>query len=492
MNRISMKIWLWCMLSILTVGQARAQLRWAEFWVDDNMDNIHQSAISGSGGTLTATLKGDKLSLGLHSLCMRVQRDDGWYSPIYTTQFLKFNAEGADAVEYWFDDKVELRKEQLLGSISGDEVPLELELSDPEAFPMGLHQLNVRVKTSGGQYSPVYTTYLFKNPTAREAQIIEYWFDDNFESRRQQKASLLFGVANEVKLDLSELSIKDDAAYVAFSQGLHRLNFRVGYSSNQWSPVYRDWVMKLPKGKIDGVCYWIDDKYAGRRYLHGNILSGQAEIAAALDYWGASQGLHRLHFQVATERNLEMGVIYEVPILYSPHYGGDPSEATIVEGEYWVDDWEFGSSVVVPQTPPFTFQHEFTLYDSNYAIGDHTLYVRYKNSAGMMTATDVTYFHKDYSRLMLGHATALSDLRVIDEMMCCYRGGNVVVEADGSGLADRTMIFVFDAQGKLLAQQTVESTQSLHAEVPVEAHHGQILLVKVVSGESSKAFKLGI
>ena len=84
------------------------------------------------------------------------------------------------------------------------------------------------------------------------AQILEYWFDDNF----YKKATIPINVGSE-SMQVLELDFTD---MVKFPLGFHRLNYRV-VANGAYSPVYSDCVMRIPDGEHSEIIYWLDDDY---------------------------------------------------------------------------------------------------------------------------------------------------------------------------------------------------------------------------------------
>ena len=85
------------------------------------------------------------------------------------------------------------------------------------------------------------------------AQILEYWFDDNFKDKR---ASIPISVGTE-SMQTLELDLTD---MVKFPLGIHRLNYRI-VANGEYSPIYSSTVMRVPEGEFTEIIYWLDDEY---------------------------------------------------------------------------------------------------------------------------------------------------------------------------------------------------------------------------------------
>lgn len=202
---------LW-MLSCFLGMRAQSGL---EYWFD-SYTNPRIIGMPGGVGTLESNINVSDLSQGFHTIYMRAKSSD-CYSPITSSTFLKFNASGDSKLEYWFDDNVSKRASTTIDVESGVVQLLDLDLTNETKFPLGFHQLNMRVVAYGGHYSPVYSAYVMRLPKG-DANQITYWLDDDYANRRVMKgiplnAKNTFFIGN---LDFSTTPV-----------GMHRFKYRV-------------------------------------------------------------------------------------------------------------------------------------------------------------------------------------------------------------------------------------------------------------------------
>lgn len=468
---------------LLFVIGARAQTEF-EYWFNSYSDPKIIS-LKTSSGTIRPTLDASDLSQGFHTLCMRFKSSDGMYSPVSTSFFFKHTGDGVSKIEYWFEDDVEHFGTTEIDANTEESQTVALDLSDSEKFPLGVHQLNMRVAIDGGFYSPIYSALVLRMPSGSENSVLEYWFDDDMSKMATIPVDIEKGDVQKLDLDLTNTDF--------FPLGFHKLNMRIASYGNQYSPIYSAYVMRLPEGLMTELSYWLDDNYEERRILKGRhqtgngaggggtVVYGDEEgggggnrswtpsltqkhssgsvfesgmgilYLTSLDLSGASSGMHRLKFRIASNGS-DGGVIYETPILVTRRYNNDNlANVTLVTEHHWFDDF------YNPQRSIANPQHIYTVsYDlepalySGYSEGQHELHVQFKNSAEVWSAENITYFYKDASgRLRVGKMESGTD--AIDEMTEDYnvtevarydlngnrlitpkRGINIIRMSDGS------------------------------------------------------------
>lgn len=420
-----------------------------EYWFD-NYSDPKTISLKISSGTISPTLDASGLSQGFHTLCMRFKSSDGMYSPVSTSFFFKHTGDGVSKIEYWFEDNVSKMAFSTIDAEKDSTQIIALDLADSEKFPLGVHQLNMRVAIDGGFYSPVYSALVLRMPSGFENSLLEYWFDDDMSKMATIPIDIEKGDVQKLDLDLTNSDY--------FPSGFHKLNMRVAANGNQYSPIYSAYVMRLPEGLMTELSYWLDDNYEERRILKGRhqtgngaggggtVVYGDEEgggggnrswtpsltqkhssgsvfesgmgilYLTSLDLSGASSGMHRLKFRIASNGS-DGGVIYETAILVTRRYNNDNlANVTIVTEHHWYDDF------YNPQRSIANPQHIYTVsYDlepalySGYSEGQHELHVQFKNSAEVWSAENITYFYKDASgRLRVGKMESGTD--AIDEM----------------------------------------------------------------------------
>ena len=324
-----------------------------QYWYDDEK-TIRQTDIPASG-TLKGKIDVQHLPLGLHTIYMRIKHPSVEYefSPITMSTFIKFATGEGGILQYWFDEDVDSLSTIAVDVESGEEQVLSLDLSNLERFPLGVHQLNMRVAHNGGRYSPIYSAYVLRLPGGTGDSMLEYWFDDNYENHATIAVSTDKDGIQKLDLDMSDQS--------KFPYGLHRLNMRVASLGSQFSPVYSAIVMRRIDGYYNTIDYWLDDDYANRRHLRTTELDAStSHFTYKLDFSSAALGMHRLHYRISAP-NLDDGPIYEVPILITRLYNNTLTDVTILNQSSWMDDADVKSSVVANPMSILTLKYSSAL-----------------------------------------------------------------------------------------------------------------------------------
>ena len=458
-----------------------------QYWFDDdanNLSTIDVDAESGKPQTLMLDLSNiERFPLGVHQLNMRVAHNGGHYSPIYSAYTLRLPA-GSDAsvLQYWFDDDAD-NPSTIEVSTDSDKVQiLTLDLSDIKRFPLGVHQLNMRVAQNGVNFSPVYSANVLRLPAGTGNSMLEYWFDDDYENHASIAVSTDKNGIQKLDLDLSDQT--------KFPYGLHRLNMRVAQNGVNFSPVYSAIVMRLRAGANNYLTYWLDDDYANKRRTWSTTGNGKdAYFKVRLDFTSATEGMHRLHYRISSQAQ-DDGPVYEVPVLVSRRYNTQDN-VTIVKEESWLDVESPFIKTINNQSHIYSGSYE--LDPLLYAAGQqHAFYMQFQNSAGVWTPQNVTYFYKDTDGKLRagrinpdddGDVTAVDGTATAEHFRCYYRGGAVVVDCQSAKLASTGVIMVCDLTGKVIARMETDCNNGLHVELPVGNIGRQMLIVKVFSGD---------
>ena len=255
MNKKCLYPKLLCLLVLfLYVTAARAQSNGLEYWFD-SYSNPKTIGMPVAAGTLKSNINVKSLEQGFHTIYMRVKSSDGTYSPITSSTFIKFNASGDSKLEYWFDDNVSKRVSTPI-DIASDVVQLmDLDLSNDALFPLGFHQLNLRVAAYGGHYSPVYSSFVMKLPAGLATEIT-YWLDENYKGRR-----VVRGIPVNATTTLFNTSLDFSSASV----GMHRFKYRITSRGFDNGVIYEVPLLitkrynNVGEATIVGESHWIDD-----------------------------------------------------------------------------------------------------------------------------------------------------------------------------------------------------------------------------------------
>ena len=458
-----------------------------QYWFDGNVKKLASMSISTETEAVQLVdldlTNSDKFPLGLHQLSMRIVDASGQYSPVYNAFVLKMPGGGDKSIiEYWFDGDVE-NSASMPVSTETDEVQIvELDMKDTDKFPLGLHQLSMRIADKCGSYSPVYNALVMRMPAGTGKSVIEYWFDDDNTRLGTIPVSLTASGIQKLDLDLSSLE--------NFPYGLHRLNMRVAAYGNQYSPVYSTMVMRWPNGPFNYIAYWLDDDYDSNNLKRikasgANAVEGYFE--ANLNFRDAAPGMHRLHYRVSRNA-VDFGPVHEVPILITRKYVKTEGESVTIIKSYWADDKQSAQNSFANGNSVLTWGH--TLDPNDYSVGQHSFRVRFQNSAEVWSEENVTYFYKDaaMSRLHEGfmpddETTGIEDLSQSEVVVCECENGTIYVDCQSPKLGKAGVITVYDMMGRVVAQQKVTNDNGIHAALSVENFARQILIVKLVCGD---------
>ncbi len=325
-------------------------------------------------------------------------------------------------------------------------------------------------------------TFLLLWPFTRagaQTAILEYWFDQGFD----MKSTIPINVPSAGEQVLS-LNLTDN---VAFPYGLHRLNMRVVTNSGQYSPIYSEVVMRLPSAQATQIIYWLDDDYKNRSVLKGNAVNATTTIIdTQLNLSNAPIGMHRLNYRV-TYNGFDDGVVYEVPVLITKNYNS-MGVVTVVGESHWLD--EASPAEYAISNPNSIVTRSYTLDPAHYTVGQHAFHVQYKNSSNVWSEQNVTYFYKEESgRLRAGIypgddvPDGIDEAGVGEFFICASEKGLIYVDCQSSRLAATGMVQVYDMTGKMVAQQSANNSDGIHAQINVEGYQKQILIVRLICGE---------
>lgn len=454
-----------------------------EYWFDGNYgDKVNINAPS-AAGTFKNNINVKQLSQGFHTIYIRARglTQDG-HSPVTSAAFFKYDATDNTVLEYWFDDGVAQRLSTPVSIETDDVQALSLDLSDIERFPLGVHRLNIRVSAHGGNYSPVYTTYVLRMPEGAGSAVLEYWFDDNLATRANKTISIADDKPQTFDLDLS-----------AFPIGFHKLSIRIAAGSSHSSQIYTAHILRLPIAAESGrLIYWLDDDYANRGWVSTTRASQFAsEIYADLQFPSATMGMHRLRWR-ASRGGLD-GPIEEAPILITKKYNSRGS-VHLTNQSIWLDDNDPPVSAL--NTVENMIVKNYYLNPNDFDEGQHAFHMMYQNSADVWSEQNVTYFYKEPStgRLRIGimpdDVDGIDDAEQQEYFSCEHINGVLYVDCESPRLAPTGIIAVYDLQGRLLAQQKVANSQGIHAQLTLGSSPGRLLIVRLTSGEVVHSKKL--
>ena len=300
-----------------------------EYWFDDDYSGRQQVSIGGKVQDVTTAIPAKNLSNGMHWINLRVRQDNGSYSPVSSSPFMKSGVSNSaeKSLEFWFDEDFSNRQSM---SFSGD-IPQVEDLVSAKHLEDGLHNLNLWVKYADGNntvYSSVSSTPFYRYRDLIATKIV-YWFEEDF-SKRITTALPSKGASGLTSLDIEMSDMK------TFPLGVHRIYLCFASSSGEIiSPTFKFLVLKMVSGTVGKIEYWLDDNYAGRKTIEGvfESIDGEHVFVNPFDLSDASYGLHTVNYRAVVDD----GSIYTpVSTAYMiKTINGNQAEKSI---EYWFDD----------------------------------------------------------------------------------------------------------------------------------------------------------
>lgn len=263
-----------------------------EYWFDNNVNARIETRLNSKKALIKASIDASKLEDGIHQLNYRLVRNDGKYSSVSSSPFLKLTKEKKGLLEYWFDGNYASRSSVGL-SDTEDEQLLALDLKDANAFPIGYHILNMRAALPGTAKSPIHSVGVLKLATGK-ANTLEYWFNDDIKnSHRVEGETVADGYLFTSKIDMSSLP-----------DGVHRLYYRaVENKSSLGSAVSVMPVIKVKQGAGYRLEYWFDEASDDRKTLDGSPSDdGESYVfTGSLSLTDLLIGEHTLYYRISAD-----------------------------------------------------------------------------------------------------------------------------------------------------------------------------------------------
>lgn len=387
------KRYLYSLLALLFVLPPLAvqaqRLTGYEYWFDGNVGSRVSRSLSGYDTEIETSIATQHLSSGLHTLHMRFIQSGGEYdySPVTSQLFFKHNADEGGKIEYWFDNDVSKSATVTLpSSATEDTVNVALNMTDALKFPLGFHQLNIRVATEGKSLGNVYTSHVLKMPSG-EVNAIEYWVDDDFDKRQMVEGNV---------------ASTDEHAYVFVNpfnlsgvpSGPHRIYYRPASKDGAACGAVSVASVMVGGGTPSKIEYWFNGDVANSATtdLPATALSDTVNVALAMSNNKTFPlGMHQMSMRLIS-KDREQSPIYSARVLKKAT--GNPDVI-----EYWVDDWVDEKHVAHPKTltgkaassndNSYIFNNSFDL--SSVSEGFHRLYYRATSANGnASTAVSMT------------------------------------------------------------------------------------------------------
>lgn len=350
MKRIIIYALMLTLQTLMPAGLLAQSVTGMQYWFDDG--SKHTVSISEGGNT--KSLSTDGLSVGMHTLYYRFIQSgadiygDSYridmeteevthertyygeleYSPVYSTVFFKHDESQGSTIEYWFDNKSNHATTDLSGA-EGETVTLDL--TDVNKFPLGFHQLNMRLSTPGKSPSAIYSADVMKFSAG--SRYLQYWVDDNYspESPKVEGTVMTAHLDNgktrdDVVFNAAKLPLGDDV-----SPGLHHLYYRTCDANGvAGSAVYSSIIFRHAS-EASQIEYWFDDDASTiQKKQFAEAYQNGAAYPIDLTSDVFPQGLHTLNIRVST-KNGSKSHVYSAPVVKM-------SAGSFSTVEFWLDD----------------------------------------------------------------------------------------------------------------------------------------------------------
>ena len=353
-----------------------------EYWVDDNFSSSDgRSYVTGRASEDQSFIFNQPFNLagvpsGPHRLYYRAVSAKGTTSSAVSMTPIIVGGGTPAKIEYWFDgDATKSATVDLPAAALQDTVNVALLMGDIQKFPLGMHQLSMRLVTGSREQSPLYTARVLKMATGK-ADRIEYWVDDDREHLGYVSGKAASG---------------DDHCYIftdpfdlsGVSPGLHCIYYRAASSDGIVSSAVSMTPVLVGGGSTAKLEYWFDDDYEGDEVqtLDGTFNEGEGVVyfdeAVNLDY--LSTGVHRLYYRGVNADGVTRTAVSMTPVLVKSMFKPDASGAKILGYSISVDGKEAKTREFTSPRSELVMEHVLDARDLT--TGTHRVKAKIWNSA---------------------------------------------------------------------------------------------------------------
>jgi hypothetical protein len=190
--------------------------------------------------------------------------------------------------EYWLDNQTDRRVQQAL-----QQSILQLNINvDAMATSEGLHKLSVRFKDTKDEWSRTLCRYFYRMPLAEtnRMETYEYWFDNDYQSRKSGTLSTDITATDSRSIDAS-----------AFPDGLHLFAIRYKDSYQNWSRIiwrvfYKQTTDPTP-ALISEYRYWVGTDMSRLQSVKLITPTAEVDLTKLWQITGPSPGPRYFSFQ---------------------------------------------------------------------------------------------------------------------------------------------------------------------------------------------------
>ena len=390
-----------------------------EYWVDDKFPSQasqrgYVTASSSNGKEFSFENKTFNLSgvaSGPHRVYYRAVSSSGTTGSAVGMASVFVGGGTPSMIEYWFDDDATKSATVLLpASALQDTVDVALVMSDAEKFPLGFHQLNMRMVTDSREQSPLYTARVLKTSSGK-ADRIEYWVDDWVNSD---------GERSKVRTVTGHAASSDDNSYIFtdpfdlsdVSAGLHCLYYRAASSKGLTNSAVSMMPVLVGGGSISKLEYWFDGENSSDvRVLSANTGSdGVTYFNQTINLDDLSSGVHRLFYRGVNDEGESRTAVSMTPVLVKSMFKttGDAVLSTFI---IKVDN-------TTVELGPLNGEDEqlftYTLDATELPLGNHTLTASFWNSYGIGITEQIPFLVVERPAYIKGDVNGDGDVDIAD------------------------------------------------------------------------------
>ncbi len=209
------------------------------YWFDNGTINT----VSGSN-TVDVQLPVTSLTTGSHIAYFYFSNGSGKRSAIVSKPFIHIGSGGQlNQMEYWFNDDFNARQNVNVSN------PGNADLSvNTNTLPMGSHTLYVRFRLAGQLWSGITSSSFLKASVANGATEMEYWFNNEFDQKKNIPLQSLAGIDQLISTTILPL-------------GTHTLYTRFRTNGGIWSAIKATHFLKsTATAEGTEMQYWFDGK----------------------------------------------------------------------------------------------------------------------------------------------------------------------------------------------------------------------------------------
>ncbi len=260
-----------------TPAQATSVVR-TEYWIDGDIAGRKEL------GASVASVDLSGLNMGVHSITVRSQDNEGiWSMPVTKNFVMAATPEKATSIvrtEYWIDGDIAGRKE--LGA--------SVASVDLSGLNMGVHSITVRSQDNEGIWSmPVTKNFVMAAREEQATSIVrcDYWFDGKVSERKELGASVA-----AIGLD-------------SLCAGLHSITVQALDNTGIWSNPVTKYFSVMSSTDMEAATlvrymYWFDDDW--EHHVEGLLEEGGG--VSAIDFRHLSEGMHQFSWQVCDTKGV--------------------------------------------------------------------------------------------------------------------------------------------------------------------------------------------